>query len=1329
MGTAGPIHPTDRMLQSYGLGTLDDASADSVSKHLASCSDCQSRLAEISSDSFLGRLRDAGVKPGAPVAAPVVSSLAGLSMLDSGATATSPPAAETLPPGLAEHPDYEVIRELGQGGMGAVYLAKNRLLGRYEVLKVVSTHLIKRRGVLDRFLGEIRNAARLHHTNIVTAYSASRLGEGIVFAMEYVEGLDLAKLVKSKGALPVANACNYIHQTALGLQHAHEQGMVHRDIKPSNLMLARQGSRAIIKVLDFGLAKIKSEGAPDSGLTHEGQMLGTPDYIAPEQIRNAREADIRADIYSLGCTLYCLLTGGPPFQATSLYELLQAHHSMEAMPLNLARPEVPVELAALVAHMMAKEPERRCQEPKDVAQAIKPFFKLKGVGQSISKSESSRDERALSAPPQSVAPLRPVSKPPAEPVYSATPLEIMAELLDTEHAAPVVVPVLAPMTRRRDLRSNWPTLAAVVALGVISLALIFHVATRPSSSEGNGRAEELAVEIPSPAAETQAIAPAIQQSVPPRVRSSATYALRFDPERKSLVRISNIKCDGSRPITLETYVRPLAPPADIVGHIISNHEGSGVALVVWPSGHVALQAHAAGEYRTIDSRRSVMGERVHLAGVLSGRHLALFVDGQEQDALDLEGPLDASLLPFFLGGNPNRDGSADQNFNGIVEEVRISKSARYHGDFTPAERLEVDDDTALLYRFDRNTSDVAVDASGHGNDGMIVGAEPMLLIDAPRMRRTPVADGRIGSGEYGMPMKVDYTSIRNPGRLIVLNRDGRDASDTVDPRDLSFELYSAHTASSLFLAFRISDDFIDDEPEENGRVFFNDCVELFIDGDRVPDDFVLSGEPRRASREGFQIASDALGRQMTYCDDFSNNDWKVATSRLADGYILEFEIPLALIDTANGAEFAAAKTGSLIWFNAAVNDNDSAVHRQEDCGPLWLVGPPEIKSSPAIGGEQSWRVGLSLSGRPAERQTGSSAPGHIGAAASLVTVSVPKKAADRNPSQVRPSATRYDQGPGRRLLKNGPARSVTSLAISRDGSTLVSGHDGSVRSWNLYANRERFHATTSRQVSRIDMTPDGATVVSVEHRHLGEGRTVDDHVVVRDGRTGAVRHEMKVPATGVYSVAVSGNGSIVVSSCWGENIVRVWDAAKGRQIRALTGHTGSVYDVAFRPDGTIVGSASVDTTVRLWNVDTGTVMNIFKGHRKSVQTVVFSPDGTKIASGSYDHTARVWDVATGRQLAVLEHDHPVLCLAFSPDSKTLATASASWADIQFKVAPAQVRLWDVAQGSPRMRLPEQPIQVFDLAFTPDGTTLISANMAGAIIFWDLSKFDRSSSGN
>ena len=374
MNAAQSLHPTDRSLRAYGVGQLDATAAESVRNHLDSCPDCQRRLVELSSDRSIGQVRDVQGQLDSP--RPLMSSTAGLSMLAAGdARSPEPPPAGTLPPGLADHPDYKILRELGRGGMGVVYLAQNRLMGRPEVLKVVGSHLINRSGAIDRFLAEIRNAARLHHPNIVTAYTAFRIGESLVLAMEYVEGLDLAKMVEARGPLPVAHACNYVHQAALGLQHAHEHGMVHRDIKPSNLMLARQNDRALIKVLDFGLAKVRSEESVDGGLTHEGQMLGTPAYIAPEQISRAHQADIRADIYSLGCTLYCLLTGGPPFQGTSLYDILQAHHSMEATPLNLKRADVPVELAALVAKMMAKEPKRRFQEPKEVALALTRFFK------------------------------------------------------------------------------------------------------------------------------------------------------------------------------------------------------------------------------------------------------------------------------------------------------------------------------------------------------------------------------------------------------------------------------------------------------------------------------------------------------------------------------------------------------------------------------------------------------------------------------------------------------------------------------------------------------------------------------------------------------------------------------------------------------------------------------------------------------------------------------------------------------------------------------------------------------------------------------------------
>jgi len=298
-------------------------------------------------------------------------------------------ATGTLPRELADHDEYENVRELGDGGMGVVYVAHNRLMGRDEVLKIMARHIVERPGTLERFAREIRAVAKLRHPNIVSAYTAFRCGGSLVFAMEYVEGLDLRKMVKARGPLPVAQSCNYVYQAALGLEHAHEEGMVHRDIKPGNLMLSHRRGRAIIKLLDFGLAKATTEEnaielrAAEASRSEEakgyatraGQMLGTPDFIAPEQIFDATQADIRADIYSLGCTLYYLLTGRPPFSQPTLREVLQAHMSLIPTPLNLVRPDVPVALAQVVAKMLAKNPADRFQQPADVAQALRPFFK------------------------------------------------------------------------------------------------------------------------------------------------------------------------------------------------------------------------------------------------------------------------------------------------------------------------------------------------------------------------------------------------------------------------------------------------------------------------------------------------------------------------------------------------------------------------------------------------------------------------------------------------------------------------------------------------------------------------------------------------------------------------------------------------------------------------------------------------------------------------------------------------------------------------------------------------------------------------------------------
>jgi len=243
-------------------------------------------------------------------------------------------------------------------------------MDRLVALKFVHPHLVDRPGAADLFRREARAAAQLSHPNIVTAYDAETVGDTHLLVMEFVEGENLADLVQRQGAFPAAQACDYVRQAALGLEHAHQRGMVHRDIKPHNLVLTPQGQ---VKILDFGLARFLSETGPANVGTDAGVMMGSPDYMAPEQARDAHQADIRADIYALGCTLYHLLAGQVPFPGGSAADKVIAHLHRHPPSLSKTCPDVPVGLGQVVQRMMSKEPGQRYQTPTEVADALLPF--------------------------------------------------------------------------------------------------------------------------------------------------------------------------------------------------------------------------------------------------------------------------------------------------------------------------------------------------------------------------------------------------------------------------------------------------------------------------------------------------------------------------------------------------------------------------------------------------------------------------------------------------------------------------------------------------------------------------------------------------------------------------------------------------------------------------------------------------------------------------------------------------------------------------------------------------------------------------------------------
>lgn len=262
---------------------------------------------------------------------------------------------------------YRLLERLGAGGMGAVYLCEHVLMGRRVALKVLPIAQAADQASLARFYREARAVARLDHPNIVRAHDVDHEDKLHFIVLEFVDGVNLHDFVKKNGVLPPERAAHYIRQASLGLQHAHDAGLVHRDIKPGNLLLDRQG---VVRLLDMGLARFfDDDGGTFTREYEQGYSIGTADYMAPEQTHDHR-VDIRADIYSLGGSLYYLLVGKSPFQDGTVSQKMIWHQVRQPKPVRQLRPEIPQALATVLERMMAKEPSRRYQVPAEAAQAL-----------------------------------------------------------------------------------------------------------------------------------------------------------------------------------------------------------------------------------------------------------------------------------------------------------------------------------------------------------------------------------------------------------------------------------------------------------------------------------------------------------------------------------------------------------------------------------------------------------------------------------------------------------------------------------------------------------------------------------------------------------------------------------------------------------------------------------------------------------------------------------------------------------------------------------------------------------------------------------------------
>ncbi len=658
--------------------------------------------------------------------------------------------------------NYVILARLGEGGMGQVYKARHRRMGRVVALKVLPQKVTRNPQAVARFQREVQAAGRLSHPNVVTAFDADQHKGVHYFVMEYVDGTDLSTLVKETGVLRVDRAVDYVLQTAGGLEYAHGQGIVQRDIKPGNLLVDRTGT---VKVLDMGLARFDeaAEAAAAAGLTTTGVVMGTIDYMSPEQALDTKHADARSDIYSLGATLWFLLTGRAMYAGDTVMKKLLAHREQPVPSLAAANPEVPAALDGVFQRMLAKDPARRFQTMADVIAALQgclvPASSAAVPGGAVAADGESVLEQFLRAQEELDATFAVHGQgtsllPDTVPSGMLDGTIASAGLVRSRSGRAAGVGPVAEWWRRacaavREHKRTAMAVAAILVPVLVAAAILgwrggsggsetrdarreADVTAEPAadarSDERNPGNEPAAAGAPTGTLQSAADALAAR-SAPSKTEAEATAdapsspALRFDG-KSAFVHVRDFSPLGVRALTLECQVVPEAVKPGLIAGWAAFH------LRVSKSGEyeVAVSDPATGD-RRVEGPRVEVARRTHLAAVWNGGDLELYADGRRQPTVNSFLGFAEShygLDHFLLGGIPNlqtlQGARPDTVFHGVIDEVRVSNTARYREDYVPEERLATDGETLALFHCDEGRGRRLADASRQRRTGAIVGA-------------------------------------------------------------------------------------------------------------------------------------------------------------------------------------------------------------------------------------------------------------------------------------------------------------------------------------------------------------------------------------------------------------------------------------------------------------------------------------------------------------------------------------------------------------------------------------------------------------------------------
>lgn len=798
------ICPAPDRLSDFLAGRLSGEAAAEIEQHVEHCTACQSQMPSVDGSDDLELVKTLRVTGGE---IPTLKandraalervlqldpSLSGNASAEGNASAqSSTPSSDTS---SAHEPAedlgvlgvYKLLSKLGEGGMGAVYKAQHTRLRRTVAVKVLPADRVKSPDAIARFDREMEAVGALDHENIVRAFDAGEHDGRHYIAMEYVRGNDVSQISRARGPLPIADACEIVRQAAIGLQHAHEAGLVHRDIKPGNLMLTESG---VVKILDLGLARFGHANSGGSDLTTTGQVMGTLDYMAPEQGGNTHAVDIRADIYSLGATLYKLLVGEAPFGASQYdapLKKLMALATVDPVPLQQRRPEVPPPLSALVQQLLAKTPDDRPATPAALAAVLAPFCKGANL-------------KALALNDSGLAPVSRGALDTASHLNSALAGTVTKICPQPEMSATVIAPPSSDAPPR-STRLRF-VLVGLGGLALVLLAVVLIWRTRQgdviveikdpgikATFDESGLVltgadrHEIRVTASEKLGENELVPGEHMLTVQRGDLKFQTDSFQLQKQGKTVLKINlvNDKLEvlrdnqplGVREVTRPDVAATSAPAAKFTPvQPVLRYDGvssyvempltlaqtTPVTIDAWvlneekelrfnlrtSNGAWHFMRQPGGEFYWLPvgsdhKARGVIGYQQltpgtwsHFAAVAEEGRLAIFIDGRPLAVKPrLQVLPNNAPLPSLVGyGLPRAFGKRPAS---TVGALRISQSARYRDAFIPPVDLQADNNTLVLYRFHEGQGNTVKDDSGNNRHGKIVGAKWTGTDELPR---------------------------------------------------------------------------------------------------------------------------------------------------------------------------------------------------------------------------------------------------------------------------------------------------------------------------------------------------------------------------------------------------------------------------------------------------------------------------------------------------------------------------------------------------------------------------------------------------------------------